>query len=119
MSAPFNRGSIWRERSIVTLAYTGSTQRIWPKSPHQRAIDRHGRAILALPEGSTESRTKRQVAILVVGDKEGVRALRRDLLSEVGFDVMEVSAGKRVIRRILPNVGNVGQLPRSGTALRR
>jgi hypothetical protein len=67
----------------------------------------------------SESRTKRKVAILVVGDKEGVRALRRDLLSEVGFDVMEVSAGKQVIRRILPNVGNVGQLPRSGTALRR
>jgi hypothetical protein len=64
----------------------------------------------------SESRTKRKVAILVVGDKEGVR---RDLLSEVGFDVMEVSAGKQVIRRILPNVGNVGQLPRSGTALRR
>ena len=64
-------------------------------------------------------RTAPKAAILVVDDEEAVRALRRDLLSEVGFDVMEVSAGKQVIRRILPNVGNVGQLPQSGTALRR
>jgi len=71
------------------------------------------------PKARQRTAPKRKAAILVVDDEEAVRALRRALLSEVGFDVMEVSAGKQVIRRILPNVGNVGQLPRSGTALRR
>ena len=54
-----------------------------------------------------------------MNDEKAVRVLRRDLMLEVGFDLMEVSAGKQVIRRFLPNVGNVGQLPQSGTALRR
>jgi hypothetical protein len=63
------------------------------------------------PKARQRTAPKRKAAILLVDDE--------DLLSEVGFDVMEVSAGKQVIRRILPNVGNVGQLPRSGTALRR
>jgi hypothetical protein len=89
------------------------------KSPYQRAIEGRGRATSLCPRARQRIAPKRKTAILVVGDEEAVRALRRDLLSELGFDVMEISAGKHVIRRILPNVGNVGQLPRSGTALRR
>jgi hypothetical protein len=71
------------------------------------------------PKARQRTAPKRKAAILLVDDERAVRVLRRDLMLEVGFDVMEVSAGKQVIRRILPNVGNVGQLPQSGTALRR
>jgi DNA-binding response OmpR family regulator len=43
-----------------------------------------------------------------VDDEDAVRALRRALLSEVGFDVMDVSAGKSVIRRIARMSGTSG-----------
>jgi len=71
------------------------------------------------PKARQRTAPKRKAAILLVNDEKAVRVLRRDLMLEVGFDLMEVSAGKQVIRRFLPNVGNVGQLPQSGTALRR
>ena len=58
------------------------------------------------PKARQRTAPKRKATILLVDDEDAIRALRRDLLSEAGFDVMEVSAGKQAIRRILPNVGN-------------
>jgi hypothetical protein len=65
--------------------------------PRQRAIERRGRPILALPHGSTANRAEEESRDpAVVDDEEAVRALRRDLLSEVGFDVMEVYESSRM-----------------------